>query len=206
MNLQSDEPDVSGMFAALSPDPDDVTALRRRLLRAAEREGLLEIGYATIDSPLGPLLLAASAAGLVRVAYESEGHDHVLDVLASRVTPRILRAPHRLDTAARELDEYFAGRRRTFDLPLDRSLSTGFRRLVLQQLPEITYGHTASYGEIARAVGSPRAFRAVGTACATNPLPIVIPCHRVLRADGTLGEYVGGPVAKSALLHLEAQA
>jgi methylated-DNA-[protein]-cysteine S-methyltransferase len=111
-----------------------------------------------------------------------------------------------VNAAARELDEYFAGRRRTFDLPLDRTLSTGFRRLVLLHLPEIGYGQTTSYAEIARAVGSPKAFRAVGTACATNPLPIVVPCHRVLHADGSLGEYVGGPAAKRTLLALEAAA
>lgn len=206
MKFETGEPNVSATLGALSPDPAVIGALRRRLAEAGQRDGLLEVGYATIDSPVGRLLLAGTAHGLLRVAYESEGHDRVLDLLASRLTPRILRAPWRVDAAARELHEYFAGHRRTFDLPLDRSLSSGFRRLVLLHLPEIAYGQTASYAEVARATGNPNAFRAVGTACATNPLPIVIPCHRVLRADGTLGDYVGGPVAKRTLLSLEAAA
>jgi methylated-DNA-[protein]-cysteine S-methyltransferase len=140
---------------------------------------------------------------LVRVAYESEDHDKVLEVIAARVSPRILRAPRRLDAAARQLDEYFAGTRHTFQVPLDRSLSRGFRDLVQRHLPDIAYGRTRSYAEVAQAIGRPGAWRAVGTACATNPLPIVVPCHRVLRADGTLGSYVGGEGAKAALLHLE---
>ena len=204
MTFQPEEPDVSDFLPVTSPGPEVMTALHRRLEDAAEREGLLEIGYRTVDSPVGRLLIAATALGLLRVAYESEGHDQVLNLLASQVTPRILRAPRRLDAAARELDEYFDGRRRTFGLPIDRSLSKGFRRLVLIHLPEIGYGDTASYSEVARAVGNPKAVRAVGTACATNPLPIVIPCHRVVPADRSAGRYVGGPDAKRALLQLEA--
>ena len=122
------------------------------------------------------------------------------------MSPRILNAPQRLDDAARQLDEYFTRRRRTFDLPLDLSLTTGFRRLVLGYLPDIGYGHTASYGSVAAAVGNPRAVRAVGTACATNPLPLVVPCHRVLRSDGLIGSYLGGIQAKKTLLNLEATA
>jgi methylated-DNA-[protein]-cysteine S-methyltransferase len=189
--------------------PDDPAALARlhRLLEAAaEREGLLDVAYRTIDSPVGSLLLAATPRGLVRVAYAIEDHDSVLDTLADRVSPRVLRAPARLEAAARELDEYFAGQRRAFDLPLDLSLSKGFRLLVQQHLPRIGYGQTRSYGQVAELVGSPRAVRAVGTACATNPLPVVVPCHRVLRGDGTPGGYVGGPAAKATLLTLEAAA
>ncbi len=124
--------------------------------------------------------------------------------LADTVSPRILQAPARLDPAARQLDEYFAGGRRTFDLPLDFRLSRGFRRAVLAHLPEIGYGSTESYAQVAAAAGSPKAVRAVGTACATNPLPVVVPCHRVVRSDGSFGGYVGGEEAKRTLLTLEA--
>jgi methylated-DNA-[protein]-cysteine S-methyltransferase len=178
-------------------------ALHDRLTEAAQREGLLDVSYRTVDTPVGPLLLAATDAGLVRVAYEREDFDAVLGTLAERLSPRILRSPARLDDAARQLDEYFAGHRRLFDLRLDHALSAGFRRTVQHWLPDIAYGHTATYGEVAAAVGNPRAVRAVGTACATNPLPVVVPCHRVLRSDGTLGGYVGGPDAKTTLLRME---
>ena len=124
----------------------------------------------------------------------------------STESPRVLHAPRRLDAAARELEEYFAGRRRVFDLPLDLSLSRGFRLLVQQRLPSIGYGQTRSYRQVAELVGRPTAVRAVGTACATNPLPVIVPCHRVLPSDGTPGRYIGGPDAKKALLSLEAAA
>ena len=189
---------------ALFPLPDPALAgLRARLVQQADDAGLVEVAYRTLDTPLGPLLLAATAQGLVRVAFEREDFDAVLAALASRVSPRVLEAPRRLDEAAVELEEYFTGTRRSFDLPLDRALSTGFREKVQRVLPRIDYGSTRSYKEIAELVGSPRAVRAVGTACATNPLPIVVPCHRVLRTDGALGGYVGGLDAKTALLTLE---
>jgi methylated-DNA-[protein]-cysteine S-methyltransferase len=197
----------------ISPDhlasPDDAVTLSRlrdRLGIAAEAAGLLDVAYTTVDSPVGTLLLAATPHGLVRVAYDVEGHDRVLDTLSHRISPRVLRAPRRLDAAARELDEYFGGRRRVFDLPLDLSLSTGFRQLVQRYLPGIGYGQTRTYGQVAELVGNPRAVRAVGTACATNPLPVVVPCHRVLRADGAVGGYIGGSDTKKALLRLEAAA
>jgi methylated-DNA-[protein]-cysteine S-methyltransferase len=191
-------------FPITPSDPGTLGRLRLRLERAAEAEGLLDVAYTTVDSPVGPLLLAATPKGLVRVAYDVEDHDHVLGTLAERLSPRVLRAPRRLEAAARELDEYFGGRRRVFDLPLDLSLSRGFRRLVQRHLPDIGYGQTRTYGQVAALVGNPKAVRAVGTACATNPLPVVVPCHRVLRADGTPGGYVGGPAAKATLLGLEA--
>jgi methylated-DNA-[protein]-cysteine S-methyltransferase len=197
---------ISPDHFASSEDPETLSRLRRRLGQDAEAEGLLDVAYTTIDSPVGPLLLAATPKGLVRVAYDAEDHDRVLSLLAQRLSPRVLRAPGRLDAAARELDEYFGGRRRVFDLPLDLSLSSGFRQLVQRRLPEIGYGQTRTYGQVAALVGNPKAVRAVGTACATNPLPVVVPCHRVLRADGTNGGYVGGPAAKQALLSLEAAA
>jgi len=182
-----------------------VVRLRARLVEQAEREGLLDIAYRTLDTPLGPLLLAATLAGLVRVAFAREDHDAVLARLAERVSPRVLRAPARLDTAARQLEEYFAGGRRRFELPVDLQLARGFRRAVLEYLPDVGYGSTVSYAALAAATGSPRAVRAVGTACATNPVPIVVPCHRVVRSDGTPGQYGGGSAAKLTLLALEAQ-
>jgi methylated-DNA-[protein]-cysteine S-methyltransferase len=182
----------------------ELRALHQRLAEQAEAAGLLDVAYRTVGTPVGTLLLAATTAGLVRVAYASEDHDAVLAALAARVSPRILNAPGRLDTAARQLEEYFVGARRRFDLPLDLRLATGFRRAVLSQLPAIGYGQTASYAAVAASAGRPRAVRAVGTACATNPLPIVVPCHRVIRSDGTPGRYLGGPAAKQLLLGLEA--
>ena len=184
-------------------EPGDMADLRARLAERADELTLLDIAYRTIDSPVGPLLLAATETGLVRVAFEREGFDTVLESLATRVSPRVLQAPRRLDTAAAELDEYFAGTRRAFDLPLDITLSSGFRQVVQRYLPHIGYGHTQTYTEVAETVGNPRAVRAVGTACATNPLPVVVPCHRVLRTDGSMGGYLGGLDAKRTLLELE---
>jgi methylated-DNA-[protein]-cysteine S-methyltransferase len=187
-------------------DPLTLDALRDRLLRSAADDGLLDVAYTTHPSPVGPLLLVATPIGLLRVAYEREDHDAVLSRIADQVSPRILRAPGRLAEAARQLDEYFAGGRREFTLPLDRALSSGFRREVQDHLPAIPYGHTETYTEVATLLGRPRAVRAVGSGCATNPLPLVLPCHRVLRSDGTLGGYAGGLAAKAALLELEAAA
>ena len=187
-------------------DPAAADRLHRRLEAAASTAGLLDVAYRTIDSPVGTLLLATTELGMVRVAFDREGVDTVLEELARDVSPRILRAPARLDAAARELDDYFHGHRRTFDLPLDLRLSHGFRRTVLMQLTQIGYGHTASYGEVASAAGNPRAARAVGSACRTNPLPLIVPCHRVVRSDGSVGQYLGGVEAKRLLLSMEASA
>lgn len=177
--------------------------LHARLVAAADHDGVLDVAYRVIDSPVGRLLLAGTTAGLLRVAYDRQGHEAVLVSLATLVSPRVLEAPGRLDGAARQLDEYFSGRRSTFELPLDLRLAQGFRHDVLTQLRGIAYGSTVSYASVARAAGNPRAARAVGSACRTNPVPVVVPCHRVLRSDGTVGEYVGGTAAKSALLRLE---
>ncbi|BBY42993.1 methylated-DNA--[protein]-cysteine S-methyltransferase [Mycolicibacterium celeriflavum] len=195
---------TANLFDALHPDPETLDRLHRRLEHAADDGGVLDIAYRTIDSPVGPLLLAATSAGLVRVAFDVEGHDTALRRLAEVVSPRILRAPSRLDTVARQLDEYFAKRRTVFEVPIDMRLTAGFRRSVIEHLRDIGYGRRESYATVAAAVGNPRAVRAVGTACAHNPLPVVIPCHRVVRSDGSTGQYVGGPAAKSALLDLEA--
>ena len=197
--------DPNDLFASLpETDEDAQRRLHARLAVAANEAGLLDVAYRIVDSPFGPLLLAATEVGLVRVAYAREDHDRVLEQLATRISPRVLRAPARLDPAARELDEYLSGRRTSFDLSLDFQLATGFRRTVLMHLPDIGYGSTASYAALALAAGNPKAVRAVGTACATNPLPLVVPCHRVVRSDGTIGQYVGGPEVKRTLLDLEA--
>lgn len=186
------------------PVPDeDLDALRARLSRSAEDGGLLDVSYRTVDSPVGQLLLAATDRGLVRVAYQREDFDAVLATLAERIGPRILHDATHLDQAARELAEYFAGSRHEFDLKLDYRLSAGFRQAVQHFLPRIGYGHTLTYRQVAEQVGNPKAVRAVGSACATNPLPVVVPCHRVLRTDGGLGGYIGGLDAKTALLTLE---
>ena len=192
-------------MSTLFPTEDTATLerLHARLADDAAREGLLDVAYRQVDSPVGPLLLAATPRGLVRVAYSFEGHDQVVEDLAARLGPRVLHAPARLDAAARELDEYFAGARTRFELDVDLALSRGFRRAVLEYLRTIGYGETESYTEVAGHVGNPRAVRAVGSACATNPLPIVIPCHRVLRSDGSPGGYLGGLPAKKLLLDLE---
>jgi methylated-DNA-[protein]-cysteine S-methyltransferase len=193
------------LVQAFESTPGHLRALHARLACEAERAGLLDVTYRTLDTPVGTLLLAATDAGLVRVAYAVEGHDAVLARLAERISPRVLAAPARLDPPAEQLEEYFAGRRRRFELALDWRLASGFRRAVLGQLAAgVGYGQTASYAALARLAGHPKAFRAAGSACATNPLPVVVPCHRVVRSDGGIGEYVGGADAKRALLSLEA--
>lgn len=193
------------LLLAGTPDSTDpaMERLRAALSRRADQDDLLDVAYRTLDTPVGTLLLAATPAGLLRVAYSRENHDAVLAALADRVSPRILRAPARLDNAARQLDEYFASHRRQFDLPLDLRLAHGFRRTVLEHLRRVEYGHTISYAHLAVDVGNPRAVRAVGSACATNPLPLILPCHRVVRSDGTTGAYIGGHDVKQSLLDLE---
>ncbi|MGH2856100.1 MAG: methylated-DNA--[protein]-cysteine S-methyltransferase [Solirubrobacteraceae bacterium] len=175
------------------------------IAEAAAAAGLLDIAYATHDSPVGRLVLAATPAGLARIAYvdDGAGEEQVLAQLAARVSPRVLAAPRRLDPARRELDEYFAGRRRAFELGLDLRLMTAFARRVLIATDAIPYGSVASYGEVAAAAGSPRAFRAAGNALGSNPLPIVLPCHRVVHTGGGLGGYTGGLERKLTLLGIE---
>lgn len=199
--------DLPRHLARAYPDtPDDLRRLRERLAAAAQAEGILDVAYRTVDSPVGALLLAATDVGLVRVAYLREDHDSVLQNLSDRISPRVLHAPARLDTTARELEEYFTGARHSFDVALDWRLSAGFRATVLHRLPDIGYGRTISYAAVAALAGNPKAVRAVGTACATNPLPVVVPCHRVVCSDGSMGGYLGGVEAKRTLLALEAAA
>lgn len=195
--------DIAELFGS-PPGDDEIASLYARLAAQADEDGLLDVAYRTLDTPVGTLLLAATSSGLVRIAFEREGLDGVLRSLAGSISPRILETPRRLDQVARQLEEYFGGRRTSFDLPIDLRLSAGFRRSVLSYLPAIGYGETASYQSVAAAVHNPKAVRAVGTACATNPLPVVIPCHRVIRSDGQLGAYLGGPEIKHQLLDMEA--
>jgi methylated-DNA-[protein]-cysteine S-methyltransferase len=176
---------------------------RSRLAARAGAEGLLDVAYGWVDSPVGSLLVAGTPAGVVRVAFDNEATDEVLVDLATRISPRLLEANRPLDPVRRQLDEYFSGRRTRFQLELDWQLSTGFRRQVLAATALIPYGHTGTYRSVATAAGSANAVRAAGTALATNPLPIIVPCHRVLRSDGTLGGYGGGPQRKEFLLSAE---
>jgi methylated-DNA-[protein]-cysteine S-methyltransferase len=174
------------------------------LTQRAEAEGLVDVAYARHDSPLGSIVVAATHDGLVRIGLPIEGEDAVLDELARRISGRVLHAPRTAVNQTRhQLDEYFQRRRTEFDVTLDWQLTSGFRRHVLAATAQIPYGHTASYTEVATRAGSPRAVRAAGTALATNPLPIVIPCHRVLKSSGQLGAYRGGPEAKARLVELE---
>jgi methylated-DNA-[protein]-cysteine S-methyltransferase len=174
---------------------------RRRLAAAAADQELLDVAWCTVDSPIGPLVAAGSTAGLLLVSFSDP--DSALDPVARQVSPRILEHPARLDDARRQLDEYFEGRRHDFELTLDRRLSRGFRAQVLSELERVSFGQVVTYGELAARAGNPRAFRAVGSAMATNPIPIVVPCHRVLRTGGRLGGYGGGLDAKRWLLHHE---
>jgi methylated-DNA-[protein]-cysteine S-methyltransferase len=189
---------LTGAAATRDAEPPSFTA-------AALDAGLVDVAYARHDSPVGTLLLAGTDRGLVRLAYlDGDGQDAALAELAARVSPRILHAPARLDGARRELDEFFTGTRTTFGIPLDwRLAGQGFARRVLGATARIPYGATSSYAQVADGAGSPRAFRAAGTALGHNPLPIVIPCHRVLRSGGGLGGYTGGVERKRALLAIE---
>jgi methylated-DNA-[protein]-cysteine S-methyltransferase len=171
----------------------------------AEAAGLLDVAYTLEDSPVGRLLLAATPEGLVRLAYldDEAGEAAVLEALASRISPRVLAAPARLDKPRRELEEYFSGRRTDFDVALDRRLMGPFASRVLAATAQIPYGATSTYAAVASRAGSPRAWRAAGNALGSNPLPIVVPCHRVLLAGGKLGQYTGGATRKRALLGVE---
>ncbi len=195
---------ATDLFAPLQAGGPELETLRARLADRAEADGLLDVSYRTLDSPVGPLLLAATPLGLVRVAFAVEGHDAVLADLADRIGPRVLHATRPLDAAAHAIEGYLAGQVRAFDLPLDLRLAHGFRREAIGHLRDIDYGHTASYAALAALAGRPTAVRAAASACATNPLPLVLPCHRVVRADGSLGRYLGGEEVKAQLIALEA--
>jgi methylated-DNA-[protein]-cysteine S-methyltransferase len=181
-------------------------ALKKNLEVLRERaaaEGLLDVAYATADSPFGTLLLAKTPQGLVRLGLPNEDLDELLADLAGRISPRVLEAPAGLDEERRELDDYFAGRRHAFELPIDWQLSHGFLLRARQGIVAIPYGETRTYTDLARGAGNERAVRAAGSACSRNPIPLVVPCHRVLRSDGSLGGYAGGLEMKEKLLDLE---
>lgn len=183
--------------------PSKIETLLQDLQVAAHAHDLIDVGYAFYDSPLGQLLLATTEQGLVKVAFAAQDPQVVLQDLAKSISPRILRAPAKLDHVRRQLDEYFDRERTRFTVDLDRRLSHGFRHQVVEELSNIGYGQTQTYAQIAATLDNPKAVRAVGSACATNPIPIIVPCHRVLRSDGTLGGYLGGLEAKRILLELE---
>lgn len=174
-----------------------------RLAERAEAEGLLDVAYANVDSPFGPLLLAATPRGLVRVNLPNYDPEETLEELATKVSPRVLEAPAKLERARRELDLYFDRQLTEFDLPIDWQLTQGFRGKVQRAIGRIPYGQTRTYTEMARSAGNERAVRAAGTACGHNPIPIFVPCHRVLRSGGGLGGYGGGLPMKEELLRIE---
>jgi methylated-DNA-[protein]-cysteine S-methyltransferase len=195
------------LAATAAPDPVTWERLRDDLAVAAERSGLIDVAFEHHDTPLGTIIVGATRDGLVRVGLPSEDPAGVVQQLAERVSPRVLRASRdSLVQTRRQLDEYFGHDRRRFDIPLDWRLTSGFRREVLRATEQIPYGETASYRDVATSAGSPDAVRAAGSALATNPLPIVVPCHRVVRTGGGLGQYRGGAEAKAQLLTHEGAA
>jgi methylated-DNA-[protein]-cysteine S-methyltransferase len=187
----------------------ELDRLERSLRERAERDGLLDVAYTTVDSPFGEMLVAGTELGIIRVAFPhrkgtaTREWEALLDEIAAKVSPRILEAPDRLDDVRRQLDAYFEGKLRDFSVPLDFRLTEGFQGKAIHEIAHIPYGKTISYAELAARAGSPRAFRAVGTACGANPLPPIVPCHRVLPSSGGIGNYGGGSDMKKALLELE---
>jgi len=174
-----------------------------RLVEGATDEGLVDVAYTTMDSPVGPIMLAATQRGLVKISFGRSFEPDSFVAQLAAVSPRVLEAPGYFEAIRHELDEYFEGRRTRFDLPLDWSLTGGFGRRVLRQTALIPYGKVSTYRDIAAAAGNPRASRAAGNALGANPIPIVVPCHRVLRTGGAIGGYGGGPEVKEFLLKLE---
>jgi methylated-DNA-[protein]-cysteine S-methyltransferase len=196
---RADAPEITRLFT--DRIDADAAAAARRFAERADRDGLADVAYARCDSPFGVALIAVTARGLVSVALPNRDEDEFLAELSREISPRVLELPGRLDRVRRELDEYFSGARREFDLALDwRLVRSGFYRRVLGETAKLPFGVTSTYGEIAGRAGSPRAYRAAGTALGSNPLPLVVPCHRVLRAGGVLGQYGGGAAMKEALL------
>ena len=187
------------------PSPPDVSDAVRRATERAAAEGEVDVAYAVVDTPAGRLVAASTTAGLARLAYEdfNGGLDAILDRLASRLSPRIVEAPARLDDVRRQLEEYFEGSRRDFDLPLDLGLTAGFGRRVLEVTSAIPFGSMKTYRDVASLAGNERATRAAGNALGANPIPIVVPCHRVMRTGGGLGGYTGGLHRKELLLRIE---
>jgi methylated-DNA-[protein]-cysteine S-methyltransferase len=192
-----------------APTGGDLDRAVQGVLARAERDGLIDVAYAHVDSPFGDLIVARTERGVVEVALPThrgsrQREEEVLGQLATLVSPRVLESASRLDEERRQLDEYFAGKRERFDVPVDWALTPkGFRNRALHAVARIPYGKTKTYAEIAKAAGNPRAFRAAGTACGHNPVPLIVPCHRVVQSGGGIGNYGGGPEMKRALLDLE---
>jgi methylated-DNA-[protein]-cysteine S-methyltransferase len=196
--------------AALPMGDAGSDAAAGRFLARAEEEGLVEVAYGSVESPFGELLAAVTPRGLLRLSYDPSRNEEVLADIAAKVSPRVLEDPARLDPVRRQLDEYFEGRRRRFDLELDWSLTRGFFQKILRETARLDFGQLATYKQMAEAAGSPRAVRAAGNALGSNPIPIVVPCHRIVRTGaklggygGSLGPYIGGPGIKQRLLELE---
>lgn len=195
-------PEITRLFG--EGTESGAAAAARRFAERADTEGLADVAYASCDSPFGVVHIAVTTRGLVSVALPNRSEDEFLLELAREISPRVLELPGRLDRVRRELDEYFSGARRAFDLELDwRLVRSGFYRRVLNETAKLPFGVTSTYGEIAGRAGNPRAYRAAGTALGSNPIPLVVPCHRVLRAGGVLGQYGGGEAMKEGLLVLE---
>jgi methylated-DNA-[protein]-cysteine S-methyltransferase len=204
MTTRKASPIEQQLRSAPRAEAGEAAALARALTDRADREGLVDIAYATMDTPLGEAVLAATGRGLVRLALPGEKLENVLSELAEDLSPRVLERPERLDEARRELDQYFEGHRRRFELQLDWRLThAGFMRRVLRETAKVPFGETISYAEAAERAGSPRAHRAAGNALGSNPIPLVVPCHRVVRTGGAIGNYGGGPEMKEYLLRLE---
>jgi methylated-DNA-[protein]-cysteine S-methyltransferase len=184
-------------------DDDRARELADRVAAEAAARGLLDVAVGEVDSPIGRLLVAVTPRGLARVAFESEDRDRVLAEIARRLSPRILESAAVTDDARRELEEFFAGERTRFGLKVDRRLIQGIARDVLRATSKIPYGELSTYGGVAKQIGRPTAARAVGRALGSNPIPVVIPCHRVIGAGGALTGYAGGLERKVALLELE---
>ena len=197
--------DLERRLAGVTPRTDgvDLDALKASLARRAQDAGLLDVGYATYDSPLGALTLMVTPRGVLQVSYPGEPIEAQLEEIGRRISPRILEAPARTDEVRRQLDEYFAGRRHRFEVPIDWRLTAGFTTRVLQATARIPFGSVSTYRGVATEAGSPNAYRAAGNALASNPIPIVVPCHRVLHAGGGIGGYTGGIDRKRFLLGLE---
>jgi methylated-DNA-[protein]-cysteine S-methyltransferase len=198
--------DLERRMASAAPRPagaPDLDRLRAELARRAAGSGLLDVAYATYESPLGPLTVMVTPRGLLRLAYPGESLDAQLEEVAARVSPRILATAERTDDVRRQLEEYFAGRRQAFEIPIDWRLTAGFAGRVLQATARIPFGAVSTYRGVATDAGSPNAYRAAGNALGHNPIPIVVPCHRVLHAGGGIGGYTGGLDRKRYLLGLE---
>lgn len=202
--MTTSDRDMRTLFGPAPGLDQDAERLARELTERAAAEGVAAVAYATLDTPLGTVGIAATPRGLVAVSLPNRSLDEFLAEIAADVSPRLVEAPGALDTARRELDEYFNGIRTRFDLPLDwRLVPGGFYRKVLRATARLPFGVTATYGEIAAKAGNGRAHRAAGTALGSNPIPIVVPCHRIVRSGGEPGNYGGGPEMKRWLLKLE---